>query len=230
DVAGVYFRRMPAAGAPVDGLLVRASWRSAPGDDPENVDFAEGAVAAISDTQLTLATPYAGRLTIPRHYLQSLLVLGQGLRLVLDPAAHHLGDELSRTPPLLDPPQPEGGTLERAFMLTEVPDRPCSLVLDVVQVVGENNNPDYSHRVRNGELRTYVVVNGTRIDNVNRYIKTRNDEPERVAIPIPARVLKPGKNSVRLELTGLANESRQLDDLGVLQVAIEFAATPLGHV
>ncbi len=65
DVSGVYFRRLPAKGAPIEGLLVRAEWRSAPGDDPENIDFAEGALTAVSDQSITLATPYAGLLSIP---------------------------------------------------------------------------------------------------------------------------------------------------------------------
>ena len=77
--------------------------------------------------------------------------------------------------------------------------------MDVVQVVGENSDPAYSQRVRDGELRTYVVVNGKRIDYLNRYIKTSNDAPERVAIPIPAGLLRPGKNTIRLELTGMAD-------------------------
>ena len=146
---------------------------------------------------------------------------GQGRRIVIDPAAHHLGDEFSTTAPL-DPPQPEGGVLERTLELADVPDRPCFLVLDVVQVVGENSDPPWSQRVRDGELRTYVAVNGKRIDYLNRYIKTNNIAPERVAIPIPAGLLRPGKNTVRLELTGMATNEKQLDDFGVLQMAVEF--------
>src|SRR5262249_5937159 len=91
EVAGGYFRRSPAVGAPVEGLLVRAQWRSAPGDDPENLDFAEGALIGLTDTAATLASPYAGTLAIPREYLRALIVLGHGRRLVIDPAAHHLG-------------------------------------------------------------------------------------------------------------------------------------------
>jgi hypothetical protein len=225
EVAGVYFRRAQAVGTPVEGILVRVEWRSAPGDDPENLDFADGALSALTDKALTLTTPYAGVLSIPREQLRSIVIHGQGRRLVIDPAAHHLGDEFSSSPPLLDPPQPEGGLLERSFDLRDVPDHPM-LVMDVVQVVGENNNPDYSHRVRNGELRTYIVLNGKRVDYLNRYVKTRNEAPERVTIPIPAGLLHPGRNAVRLELTGMASKSKELDDLGILQIALEFIAKP----
>jgi hypothetical protein len=226
QVAGVYFRRLPALGAAVEGLLVRVEWRSGPGDAPADLDFAEGALAAVSDKTLTLSTSYSGVLAIPRGLVRKLVVEGRGRRLVIDSAAHHLGDEISRRDPVLDPPQPEGGTLERSIELSEVPELPCFLVLDVVQVVGESNDPHFSQRVRDGEFRTYAAVNGRRIDYVNRYVKTRNEAPERVAIPIPAGLLHPGKNTIRLELTGSAGKENQLDDLGVLQVALEFTDAP----
>jgi hypothetical protein len=226
DVAGVYFRRLPAKGAPIEGLLVRVEWRSAPGDEPENIDFAEGALTSVTDRAITLATPYAGALSIPIELVRKLVVQGQGRRLVIDPVAHHLGDEYSKTAPL-DPPQPEGGLLERTLELPDVPGSPCFLILDVVQVVSENSDPPYAQSIRDGELRTYIVVNGKRIDYLNRYIKTSNIAPERVAIPIPAEVLRSGKNSIRLELTGMATDEKQLDDFGVLQMAVEFRATAI---
>jgi hypothetical protein len=225
DVSGLYFRRLPAAGVWVEGLLARVEWRSAQGDDADNVDFAEGAISSVSDQAITLATPYCGALAIPRELLRKLVVQGRGRRLVIDPAAHHMGDELSSTAPLLDPPQPEGSVLERTFELAEVPDRPGFLLFDVVQVVSEDNDPDWSMHVRRGELRSYVAVNGRRIDYLNRHVKSRNDVPERVAIAIPAGLLRVGKNTVRLELTGMATKSKELDDFGVLQLALEFRST-----
>jgi hypothetical protein len=225
DVAGLYFRRLPAKGTPIEGLLVRVEWRSSPDNDPENIDFAEGAVTAVSDHAVTLATPYAGVLAIPLELVRKLVVQGHGLRLVIDPAGHHLGDEYSETKPL-DPPQPEGGLLERTLELASVPDRPCFVVLDLVQVVGENSDPAFSQAIRNGELRTYLAINGKRIDYLNRYIKSDNAAPERVAIPVPAGLLRTGKNSIRLELTGMAANEKQLDDFGLLQMAVEFRSAP----
>ena len=159
------------------------------GDDPENIDFAEGALTAVSEKAVTLATPYAGVLSIPIELVRKLVVQGQGRRLLIDPAGHHLGDEYSKTAPL-DPPQPEGGVLERVLDLPVVPDSPCFLILDVIQVVSENSDPAFSQRIRDGELRTYIAVNGKRIDYLNRYIKTSNIASERVAIPIPAGALR----------------------------------------
>jgi hypothetical protein len=224
EVSGLYFRRTPAAGATIDGLLVRLEWRSAPGGDPADIDFAEGALHALSDEVIKVATPYAGVLGIPRGLVHKLTVLGQGRRLVIDPAAHHLGDEVSVTPPFHDPIEPEGASLERSIALDQVPDRPAYLVLDVTQVEGEDNDSKFSANVRRGELRTYVVVNGRRIDYINRYIKTQGEATERISIPIPAGLLHPGQNTFRLELTGLAGKDVGLDDFGVRQIALEFVS------
>jgi hypothetical protein len=225
DVSGLYFRRLPAASARVAGLLARVEWRSAAGDDPDNIDFAEGAITSASDRGVNLVTPYAGTLSIPRELLRKVVVQGLGSRIVIDPCAHHLGDEYSATAPVLEPPQPEGALLERTVDLTEIPSDPCFLVLDVVEVVGMDNDSRWSQLVRDGELRTYIVVNGKRVDFLNRFIR-RNDGPERVAIPVPTERLRTGKNSIRLELTGMTTKENELDDFGVLQMALEFRPPP----
>jgi hypothetical protein len=159
--------------------------------------------------------------------LRRLAVIGRGRRIVVDVAAHHLGDEFSVTQPL-DPPQPEGLSLDRTIELAAAPDGPAELVLDVVWVVPEAGDSDYSIQVRNGELRTYVAVNGKRIDYVNRHLKTTNEAPERVRIPVPRGLLRAGKNAVRIELTGDSDPQPKFDDLGVLQIAVEFPAPGAG--
>jgi hypothetical protein len=126
------------------------------------------------------------------------------------------------TTPVLDPPQPEGLTLERTITLEKLPDRPAELVLDVVEVVGESGDSRYSQQVRNGELRTYVEVNGRRIDYLNRYIKTRNQTPERIRLSIPRGLLHQGRNALRIEVTGSDSPPPLFDDLGILQIALEF--------
>lgn len=224
DLAGLYLRRTPAESAPVQGALARVEWRASAGDPAEDCDFAEGAVTALSDSTLTLATPFAGSLKIPRNRLQRLEVLSAGWRRVIDPSAHHLGDEISVTPPFLDPPHPEGGVLERSFALPEGLGGARYLVLDVIQVVGEASGLPFSEFVRRGELKTYVEINGVRFDYLNRYIRTANETPERIRIPIAADLLKPGENRIRIVQTGIANNPTWYDDLGILCVAVEVEA------
>jgi hypothetical protein len=223
DLAGLYFRRDPAAGAAISGALARVEWNPGGGPDGEP-DFAEGAVSSLTDEALTLQTSYTGELVIPRDRLARLRVMEPGVRLVIDPCSHHLGDEISGASPALDPPMYEGGVLERTF---EVPaDAPAvgppSIVLDVVGVVGEATGLMFSDMVRRGELKTYVVVDGKRIDYINRFIDDANETPRRIRVPIPADALRPGPHVLRLEQTGDARDPNAFDDLGVLAVAVEF--------
>ncbi len=227
EITGLFFRRASAPAAPVEGMLARAEWRASAGDDPLDLNVMEGAVVGLSSENLRLATPYAGTLTIPRKRITTLQVFGRGRRIVIDPMAHHLGDEISTLSPILDPPQPEGGTLERSFDLQDVPEGSAFLVLDVVQVVGEQADvPTFSDMVKRGELRTNVKINGEPFDYLNRYIKTRNETPERIRIPIPRDQLRAGKNTIRFDQGGTANDPNYLDDLGILTIALEF---PVGR-
>ncbi len=227
DVSGLYFRRQPLQGASTEGLLARVEWRSTAGEDASDVEFAEGALVALSDNTLTFQTSYAGTIAIPRNLVRKLTVWGTGHRIVIDATAHHLGNELSKTPPLLDPIEPEGGTLERSFELVQAPKTGGFLVLSVLEVVNENKDADsdYWQQVREGYLRTYVSLNGRRIDYINQYVKTKNETPETIKIPIPAGVVTAGKNLLRFEQTGNARDPMEFDDLGVLQMAVEF---PIG--
>lgn len=230
EVSGLYFRRVARQGASIAGPLVRLEWRAASGGDPSDLDMIEGALLAVSDAALTVATPYAGQLTLPRDRRRGMRVIGDGLRIVVDPTAHHLGDNISTSPPWLDPPQPEGGVLERSVELASVPPGAASLVLDVVQVAGVGDGLQFTPLVKKGELRTNVVINGQPVDYLNRHISSKNETPERIRLPIPAALLRTGRNLVRFQQVGIATDPTYLDDLGLLGIALEFeadrAATP----
>jgi hypothetical protein len=221
EVGGLYFQRVAVAGTPVEGTLARVEWAAGTEADPRDLDFAEGALAEVSATTIALATPYAGTLRLPRNRVRSIVIRGHGRRLVIDNASHHLGDAISVEPPLLDPPLPEGSTLERVLELPTAVDGPAFLALDVLQVVGEEVGLPFSEFVRKGELRTYVAIGGKRIDYLNRHIKTRNDTVERIRIPIPPGGLNAGKNVIRIEQTATADNLTGFDDLGILQIALE---------
>ncbi|QEH36767.1 hypothetical protein OJF2_53520 [Aquisphaera giovannonii] len=229
-VSGLYFRRQAVASRPVEGLLARVDWLATPGEPQASreLDHADGAISAFDSAALTLETPYAGTLVIPRGRLTRIRLDDAAWRVVIDPAAHHLGDNVSTSPPLLDPPLPEGGLLVRSFDLPEAPaaDRPAFVVLDVVQVVGEAAGSDFSPLVARGELRTYVEANGRRVDYINRYVATSNETTERIRIPLPPGLLKAGQNELRIVQTGIAKDPTWFDDLGILGVAIELDGPP----
>jgi hypothetical protein len=235
EVSGLYFRRRALQAKPIEGLLARVEWRAAAGEDAADLDYAEGALTGLTDKTLTFQTPYAGTLTIPRNQVRRLKVLGTGQRVVIDATSHHLGDELSTIPPLLDPVEPEGGTLERSFDLGQVPKAGGFVVLNVLEVVNENSEPNYWQQVRDGYLRTFVWLNGQRIDYINHYVKTSNKTPESIKIPIPAGLARAGKNTLRIELTGTETNPNWFDDLGILEMSVEFPmsgvpTTPLPHI
>jgi hypothetical protein len=223
EVGSLRFRRPFEPSRAIEGLLVRLEWRSSPGNDARDLDQVEGALLSVNDSAFTLATPYSGDLTIPRDRLRRLKVLGQARRIVLDPSSHHLGNEVSKEPLMLDPPWPEGGTLEQKFTLDKLPEGAvASLVLDVVQVVGEANG-QFSDLVRKGEIRTHVKINGQKFDYLNRHITTNNITPDRIRILIPAGLLRVGENTLRIEQDGSTERPEELDDLGILTIALEFS-------
>jgi hypothetical protein len=156
-------------------------------------------------------------------------IQGSGRRIIIDPTAHHLGDNISTTPPLIDPPQPEGGVLERTVDLAEIPPRPAALVLDVVHVVGEATGLQFASLVQKGELRTNVSINGQPVDYLNRHITSKNETPERIRLPIPPGRLRVGRNLIRFEQAGIATDPNYLDDLGLLGIALEFANEQTGR-
>jgi hypothetical protein len=181
----------------------------------------EGVLADVDDLALHVAVPYVGVVEIPRDRLKRLDILGRGKRVVIEPNPHHLGNRAADD---LDPPRGEGPTLEIRFSLQEVPSGEAALLLDVVQVIGETGNLDFSDLVKQGELRTIVMMNGRPFDTLNRHISTRNDVPARIRLPIPAGVLKAGENVLRFEQAGMKDDPRVLDSLGILNMAVEFPA------
>ncbi len=102
-------------------------------------------------------------------------------------------------------------------------------MLDVVQVAGEAPDLQFASLVKKGELRTNLKINGEPFDYVNHFITSRNETPETVRVPISRGLLRAGKNVIRLEQTGTAENPNFLDDLGLLSLAVEFAPETAGR-
>lgn len=216
-VAGVHFRRQPAPSEPIDGLFARVEWRAGPGDNPRDLDSAEGALRAVSADEVALEVPYVGTLRVPRNRLTRIEPGASMRRLVIDPTAHHLGND-RREEPKFDPPQAEPGPLEIGFDLESVPPRPARLALDVVDVVGVSGNLQFSEDVRQGKYRTHLKLNGQALDDLNTAVTSSNATEERVYVAIPPDRLREGRNVLRIEQD--ADEER--DNLELLGVAVEW--------
>jgi hypothetical protein len=218
EVSGVFLKRSPQSSEPLSGLWVRPEWQVG-GGEPAERDRVEGVLADIRDSSLQVAVPYAGLVEVPRDRLKRLDIFGRGKRIVIEPNPHHLGNRAADD---LDPPRPEGPTLDIPFSLKTVPAGAAVLLLDVVQVIGETGNLDFSDLVKQGELRTVVLMNGRPFDTLNRHINTRNDVPARIRLPIPSGALKAGDNVLRFEQSGMKDDPRVLDNLGILNMVVEF--------
>ena len=106
EVSGLYFRRVPAQGTPVEGLLVRAEWQAAAADRSTRARLRRGGARWPSPTIRSRSRrrmPAGSRSRGPTFggWPSSAGAAGSSL----DVSAHHLGDEFSMTQPL-DPPQP----------------------------------------------------------------------------------------------------------------------------
>ena len=96
-----------------------------------------------------------------------------------------------------------------------------------MQVIGEETgDPFFAGLVRKGQLRTVARVNGTVVDYLNRHIATKNEAPERIRLPIPPGLLRAGANAIRFEQGGRQGDPDELDDLGLLTIAVEFGPPP----
>jgi hypothetical protein len=222
DLAGVYLRRVDpcAPSETLSGLWARVLFQPPGMETPDGPDVVEGVLTLADATTVRVRVPYGGEVAIPRARLIELQVLGGRARRVIDVGAYHLG---SSVVPDLDPPQPEGPTLEKVFTLDAVPaSRPISLAVDVVGVVGEEGDPDFSDLVRAGELITRVRLNGMDLGTLNALVRERNDRPLRVRITLPDDALKAGPNTLRFEQTGTKDDPNRLDNLGILGIAVEW--------
>ncbi len=218
EVAGLYFRRAAAQSQPVEGQIVRVEWHSGPGDDPRDLDSVEGALKAFSDAHLDLDVPFVGALRVPVDRVTKIEPVSRVRRIIIDPTAHHLGDD-PRKEPFFDPPQPEDAPLEIPFELTIIPSGPARLALDVVDVLGVSGSTQFSADVRAGKYRTHLKINGQAIEDLNTAVHMPNVTPARVFVPITPNLLKKGRNVVRID-QDFGSEER--DNLELLGVAIEW--------
>ena len=213
---------------PIEGWLVRVEWRSAPGLDPRDVDQAEGALIALTDASLTLATPYAGDLDDPPRPAQAG---DQGPRPggpdrprpnLAPPRQQHVS---KHSPTLLDPPLPEGGTPGTSVLtLDRVPegdaasDRPRRRP----SRRRDRTAPQFSELVRRGE--TSDQPEGQR--RAGRLPQPPHHDEQRGPRANPAadpRRTAQGRRQHAPDRPGRqAGEPEELDDLGILCIAVEF--------
>jgi hypothetical protein len=183
----------------------------------EEPDLLEGVLQALDERRLTLRHPLLGKLEIERDKLQSVQRLFHGRRVELDTGIHHLGDR-DRHVAELEPARAEGPNLRLPFRLDAVPAE-ARVVVQVVHLKGPGDG--LAAALERGERRTEVVVNGQRVDYLNRHVGRASPTPLFLRIVLPRRVLQTGDNVLEIRQTpDLATERHE--SCGILGVALEL--------
>jgi hypothetical protein len=191
QVRSVYLRRATPPPTTTTGAHVRLALTSGLAPD---ADTLEGVVKSLDDRVLVLRNTLLGEVRLDRAFVKEVRPLFHGRRMELDLGFHHLG-EADRLAPGLDPPRAEGPAWRGTFPLDVVPDE-ARLVLDVMQLLGPRDPAGKS--LAEGGPRTEVVVNGTKVDYLNRQVERMSRTPRRLGVALPRGALRSGENVIEL--------------------------------
>jgi hypothetical protein len=214
EVRGVFPHRQAEPPATMEGEHVRLRFAGSAGAD---TDTLEGVVRALDDSHLTLRHPALGDVKLERGRLRELRWLFHGRRIEIDNAPHHLGDR-DRLVAGLQPARAEGPSLRWTVRLDAAPDM-ASLVVDVVRLKGRGDG--IGPALERGELRTELLVNGERVDYLNRHVDRAAPESRRLRLAVPGRLLRAGDNVLELRQTP-GRDSEHHEDCGVSGLCLEL--------
>jgi hypothetical protein len=217
ELQQVQFRRGRVQGRSVRGLIVRLHLGQT--EQPADDELLEGALVEWDEETLVLDHPHLGRLGLPRNRLRSIEILGDGLRVDVESAEHHLGNDVRAELPL---PFPDGTELVRTFTLERLPEGPAEVVCRVVQLESAQQGGRFARDLQEGHLRSDLWINDQLVDYMNRYVSRPIDEPQRLRIPVPAGTLKRGENTLRITQTPLPDDKSDFDDFLLAKLAIEL--------
>lgn len=218
EVRQVRLRRTRVRGRNVRGLFVRLHLRN--NARSEDDDVLQGALQQIGAEDLTLDHPHLGRFRVPRRRVRTAEILGQGLRVDVESAEQHLGNDV-RAELLL--PVPDGTELVRTFTLDSLPVEPAAVVCNVVQLESAQRGGRFARDLNEGDLRTNLWINDRLVDYMNRYVARPIDEPQWLRIAVPHSALKRGTNTLRISQTPLPDDKSDFDDFMMANLAIEFS-------
>ncbi len=222
DLRGVRFAPRSCPVQRVDGQRVRAtlSAGSAPDAADAEPDVLEGVLRSVSDDALRLEHPHLGAVDVRRDRLRALEFLGRGAWIAIDAGYHHFGDQVNVR---LQAPYPEGTEHRWEFALDRVPDHTV-LLLSVVEMESMARGARYYEELKNGELRTYLSLNGTELDpeGLNHLLPANSKGAVRLRVPVPPGLLRAGSNALRMHQVPQNDDS--YDDCGVFAIGLETSA------
>jgi hypothetical protein len=187
EVAGVELRAAAVPTHRTMGEHVRVRFFAADGSAPDEL---LGVVAALDDTALTLDHPVLGKVLIPRKRLVSIRPVFHGVRIELEHGSRYLGKVDTRVAGV--PGLAEGPTLEKSFKVDAMP-REVTLLVSVAHPGADGA------AIENG--RTDVMINGARVEALERHVRRGSAEYRRVRVALPADALRVGDNALELRLS-----------------------------
>ncbi|GEM_PF-2726330 len=221
-VYSVYFAPRPVTPHQLVGQRVRVLFSPSKSGRAPTWSNIEGVMQGLTDEALQLMHPVLGEIALPRDSLRRLYPGRYGHWLLLDHSYHHLGDEVDLN---LQRPYPEGNEVSWTFELEHVPEK-VWLVADVVDLEPMREGAPYYQQLREGFLRTEVILNGKTVDFLNRYVPLgQRRQPKRIRLELPRAELRVGKNVLGLRQQPQKQRPGSFDDFGIFAVSLEWDAT-----
>ena len=169
--------------------------------------------------------PLLGTVIIRWSMIRRIRALFQGSYTLIDPGPRHLGNGFRES---FSRVEPDGTELSLDFELEKLqPKESVFLSCDVAGLIpsgpGTLQVTPFLDEVRAGFLTTQVFLNGERVGTLNELISVRSpaSAPERVRFQLPARLLKAGGNTIRLQQTSAKDDADSFDDCEIRALAIE---------
>ena len=184
------------------------------------------AMTAVVKEGLHTQHPLLGMTTVHWPMIRRITPLFAGSYQLLDPGPRHLGNGFRES---FNRVEPDGTELSLSFELDKQQlAMPTFLSADIAELipsgVGTLKATPFLDEVRNGFLATQVLVNGEVVGPLNRLINLRSSvaDPERVRMPLPARLLKAGENLIQIRQTSAKDDPTSFDDCELRAIAIEI--------
>ncbi len=199
-------------------------------DHPQHpADWMSATLLAIEKMAITLEHPWLGVFTIPKEEVDWMKPRFYGGSKVLTAETVHLGNRVEAT---FQSPQPMGTTWQGEFLLKEVPHGTAFLSIGASELEPAGKRTPLGSRflleLRNGFLGTEVFLNNQSLGRLNDqiHLRTRKESEQSLRLAIPAELLKPGKNTWRIQQTSRENHSNEFDECQVGPILLEIEQKP----
>jgi hypothetical protein len=138
----------------------------------------------------------------------------------------------NQTQPTFLHKDPHGTTWQGEFPLDSVPLGAATLRIKAAELEPSGQETPLGSRhlpeLRNGGLGTEFLLNGTSLGRLNDLIsrKAHRDAPAEIRVPIPAGLLKAGRNTWAIRQSPLPSRPQEFDDCELGPIVLDIEQTP----